>query len=180
LTFTDTDLPGVVIIEADVFPDARGSFVRAWVATECGARGLDTAIAQCSFSNNHERGTIRGMHFQTAPFDGSKTVRVTRGAAFDVAIDLRPDSPTFRRWFGVELTDRNHRALYLPPGCAHGYQTLAEDVQVLYFQSAQYAPNHQAGVRWNDPAFGVRWPIDPPTQINDRDRTYPDFPPARP
>ncbi len=180
MTFTETSLPGVILIEADVFPDERGAFLRAWVEDECRARGLVTTIAQCSLATNHRRGTLRGMHFQSAPFDGAKTVRVTRGAVFDVAIDLRPDSPTFRHWTGTELTDRNNLSLYLPPGFAHGYQTLTDDADVLYFMSAAYAPAHQGGVRWNDPAFGVTWPIDPPTQINDRDRTYPDFLVTRP
>jgi len=180
LKFTETALPGVVVVEADVFTDERGAFVRAWVAAECGAHGLVTTIEQCSLSTNRRRGTVRGMHFQTPPFDGAKTVRVTRGAVFDVAIDLRPDSPAFRRWVGVELTDGNRRSLYLPPGCAHGYQTLVDDADVLYFMSAPYAPTHQGGVRWNDPAFGVTWPIDPPSFINDRDQTYPDFAIRRP
>jgi dTDP-4-dehydrorhamnose 3,5-epimerase len=174
VTFTSTAIAGVLIVDADVFPDPRGEFVRAWVADEYRAEGLDARIVQCSLARNARRGTIRGMHFQTAPFDGAKTVRTTRGAIFDVAVDLRPDSPTFCRWVGVELTDANRRALYIPAGCAHGYQTLVDDAEMLYFVSTAYAPDHQAGVRWNDPAFGIAWPVAQ-TMINERDRTYPDF-----
>jgi dTDP-4-dehydrorhamnose 3,5-epimerase len=176
--FTPTPIAGVFIIEADVFPDDRGAFVRAWVAEEYRAHGLDAGVAQCSLSSNIRRGTIRGLHFQSPPFDGAKSVRITRGAIFDVAVDLRPESPTFCRWTGVELTAGNRRALYIPAGCAHGYQTLVDDAEMLYLMSAAYAPDHQRGVRWNDPAFGISWPLAP-TMINDRDRTYVDFDRAR-
>jgi dTDP-4-dehydrorhamnose 3,5-epimerase len=172
--FTATPVAGVLIVDADIFPDPRGEFVRAWVADEFQSEGLDIRIAQCSVSRNARRGTIRGLHFQTTPFDGAKTVRATRGAIFDVAVDLRPDSPTFCRWVGVELTDANRLALYVPAGCAHGYQTLVDDAEMLYFVSAAYAPDHQGGVRWDDPAFGIAWPTVP-TMINERDRTYADF-----
>ena len=161
---------GVFVVDADVFPDARGEFVRAWVADEFSAQGLDSRIVQCSVSTNVHRGTVRGMHFQVPPFDGAKTIRVTRGVIFDVAVDLRPESPTFRKWTGLELTAANRRSLYIPAGCAHGYQTLSDDTEVLYFVSAAYAPDHQFGVRWNDPAFGVVWPLEP-TSMHERDRT---------
>jgi dTDP-4-dehydrorhamnose 3,5-epimerase len=180
LRIVETSVAGVYLIEADIFPDARGQFVRGWVADELSARGLDTHVEQCSLATNTHRGTIRGMHLQTTPYDGAKTIRVTRGAVFDVAIDLRPDSPTFRRWFGVELADRRYTSLYVPAGCAHGYQTLVDDAEVLYFTAAPYAPAHQEGVRWDDPAFRVAWPVDPPTVVNDRDRSYPDFVSSRP
>jgi dTDP-4-dehydrorhamnose 3,5-epimerase len=175
LRIIETYVGGVYLIEADIFPDARGQFVRGWVADELSAHGLDTHVEQCSLATNTRRGTIRGMHFQVEPYDGAKTVRVTRGAIFDVALDLRPGSSTFGRWFGVELTDRRYESLYVPAGCAHGYQTLVDDADVLYFTAARYAPTHQGGVRWDDPAFRMEWPLGPPTLINDRDRTYPDF-----
>jgi dTDP-4-dehydrorhamnose 3,5-epimerase len=178
MQFTETRVAGVYVIDADIFPDARGQFVRAWVADEFRERGLETGISQGGVATNTRRGTIRGMHFQTAPHDGAKTVRVTRGAIFDVAVDLRPDSPTFRRWVGVELTDRDYRSLYIPAGCAHGYQTLVDDVEMFYFIGVPYAPTHQGGVRWDDPAFRIEWPLGPPTLINDRDRSYPDFTPG--
>lgn len=175
MTFTELLIPGVWQVDADVFPDARGAFIRAWMPDEFASRGLETGIAQCSMATNHHRGTIRGLHYQSAPHEEVKVVRVVRGAIFDVAVDLRPDSPTFRRWVGVELSAGNRRLLYLPKGMAHGYQTLTDDTEILYFVSAPYSPPHQQGVRWNDPAFGIDWPLGAPTMIHDRDATYPDF-----
>jgi dTDP-4-dehydrorhamnose 3,5-epimerase len=172
--FTPTPLPGVFIIDPDVFDDPRGAFVCAWSADEFRARGLEPAVAQCSLSENLRRGTLRGLHFQTPPHQAAKTVRVTRGAIFDVAVDLRPDSPTFCHWTAIELTSANRRSLHIPVGCAHGYQTLEDGSEMMYFASVAYAPRHQGGVRWDDPAFGVAWPIAP-TVINERDRTYADF-----
>jgi dTDP-4-dehydrorhamnose 3,5-epimerase len=175
LTFTDTKIPGVVVVNYDVFPDERGQFAITWTQKDFAARGLDTRIAQCNVSANKSRGTIRGLHYQAEPFAEVKIVRTTRGAIFDVAVDLRPDSPTFRQWVGVELSAVNHRQLYLPPGCAHGYQTLTEDAEIVYFVSAPYSPPHQRGVRWNDPSFGIEWPLGTPTVIHPRDDSYPDF-----
>ena len=177
MTFTDTKLPGVVIIDYDVFADDRGYFAITWAEKDFAARGLDTRIVQSNVSANKTRGTIRGLHFQAEPFAEVKIVRTTRGAIFDVAVDLRPDSPTFRQWVGVELSATNHRQLYLPPGCAHGYQTLTEDAEIVYFVSAPYSPPHQRGVRWNDPAFGIKGPLGAPAVIHPRDAGYPDFTP---
>ncbi|HXT71675.1 MAG TPA: dTDP-4-dehydrorhamnose 3,5-epimerase [Vicinamibacterales bacterium] len=180
MKFIETAIPGVFIIDSVAFDDDRGTFVPAWLPDEFTARGLSTNIAQASLVRTHRRGTIRGVHFQADPFAEAKTIRVIRGAVFDVAVDLRPDSPTYRRWVGCELSDANRRMLYLPVGCAHGYQTLVDDTDVLYFVSAPYSPPHQRGVRWNDPALGIQWPLGPPTSINERDATYPllDPPPA--
>lgn len=175
MRIAETSLPGVYLLDADVFPDDRGQFVRAWAADELAAHGLDTNVAQWCVATNTGRGTIRGMHFQMGPADGAKTIRVSRGAVFDVAVDLRPDSPTFRRWFGVELSAGAASSLYIPRGCAHGYQTLVNDTELFYLIAAPYAPSQQGGVRWDDPAFGISWPLGPPTRINDRDRSYPDF-----
>ena len=175
MTFIETRLPGVLLIDCDVFRDDRGAFVRAWMPEEFAARGLETRLAQASLATNITRGTLRGMHYQTAPFEEVKLIRAARGAVYDVAVDLRPDSPTFREWIGVELTSENHRMLYVPHGCAHGYQTLTDDAAVFYFVSAPYSPAHQAGVRWDDPAFGIQWPLGRPTVINDRDARFPDF-----
>jgi dTDP-4-dehydrorhamnose 3,5-epimerase len=180
MTVTDTAIPGVFVIESDAFHDDRGWFTPAWVASELDARGLSARIAQCSMAFNRARGTIRGLHFQAAPFEEVKTVRVLRGAIFDVAVDIRPASPTFKQWVGVELTAANGRMLYVPEGFAHGYQTLDDETEILYFVSTAYSPAHQRGVRWNDPAFGVRWPLGAPTKIHDRDRAYPDFTPTSP
>jgi dTDP-4-dehydrorhamnose 3,5-epimerase len=179
MTLTETALAGVWLIDADVFADERGSFIRAWMPEELAARGLETAIAQCSMAASHRRGTIRGMHYQTAPFEEAKFVRTVRGSIFDVAVDLRPGSPTFCQWVGFELSSQNRRAMYLPPGIAHGYQTLSDDTEVFYFVSAAYSPSHSAGVRWDDPAFGIAWPLGAPSMINERDAGYPDFRPGR-
>lgn len=175
MQFTETRLSGVFIVDSDVFHDNRGAFVRAWVPEEFAAHGLDTRIAQASLALTRERGSIRGMHFQAPPFEEAKVVRVVRGAVFDVAVDLRPDSPTYLQWVGCDLSADNRRVMYVPPGCAHGYQTLADDTEVLYFVSAPYSPPHQRGVRWNDPAFGIEWPLGPPTRIHQRDASYPDY-----
>ena len=175
MQFTETRLPGVFVVECDTFPDDRGSFSIAWQPREFHARGLDTRIAQSTLAFNHRRNTIRGMHYQAPPMSEVKLVRVTRGAIFDVAVDLRPDSPTFRKWIGVELSEDNRRMLYIPVGFAHGYQTLTDDAEIMYFVSADYSPAHARGVRWNDPAFGIDWPLGSPAVINERDRTYPDF-----
>jgi len=175
MTFTETRIAGVWIIQSDVFPDERGEFVRAWVPDEFRAHGLVTDIAQCSLASNVKRGTIRGLHYQTAPYEEVKVVRAVKGEVFDVAVDLRPDSPTYRQWVGAELSARSRRMLYLPAGVAHGYQTLADDTEVLYLVSAPYQPDHQRGVRWNDPAIGIEWPLGRPTRINARDAGYPDL-----
>ena len=175
MRFIEQKLPGVFLIECDVFPDDRGSFIRAWMPQEFRDHGLSVEIAQGMFALNHRRGTIRGMHYQAEPMGDHKTTRVTRGAVFDVAVDLRPDSPTFRQWTGAELSADNHRILYMPPGCAHGYQTLTDDAEVFYFVSKGYSPPHQRGVRYNDPAFGIEWPLGKPTMIHERDAGYPDF-----
>jgi dTDP-4-dehydrorhamnose 3,5-epimerase len=175
MTFHDTRIPGVHLVDADVFPDERGAFVRAWRPEDFAARGLETRLAQASFAVNRTRGTIRGLHYQTAPFEEVKLIRVVRGAIYDVALDLRRDSPTHLQWVGVELAAGSPRMLYVPRGCAHGYQTLADDTEVFYLVSTAYAPAHQAGARWNDPAFGIAWPLGPPAVINARDATYPDY-----
>jgi dTDP-4-dehydrorhamnose 3,5-epimerase len=180
MQFSPTAISGVWLIDTDVFEDERGLFARAWMPDEFASRGLDTRIAQGSLALTHKRGSIRGMHYQAAPFEETKIIRVVRGAVFDVAVDLRPGSPTFRRWVGAELTAANRRVMHVPPGVAHGYQTLEDETEVFYFVSAPYSPPHQRGVRWNDPAFAIAWPLGPPTTINERDATYPDFGQAAP
>ena len=175
MKFTDTRIAGVGIVDSDVFMDERGAFVLAWMSDEFAARGLDTRIAQASLALTRDRGSIRGLHYQAAPFEEFKVIRAVRGAVFDVAVDLRPDSPTYLTWVGCELSADNRRVMYVPPGCAHGYQTLADDTEVFYFVSAPYSPPHQRGVRWNDPAFGIQWPLGPPTRIHQRDASYPDL-----
>lgn len=175
MKFTRTSIDGVLIVDADVFADDRGSFTRAWMPEEFEAQGLETRIAQCSMAFNKKRGTLRGMHYQAPPFQEVKVVRAVAGAIFDVAVDLRPSSPTYCRWVGVELTADNRRSLYIGPGLAHGYQTLTDCAEVFYLVSSPYSPPHQRGVRWNDPTFGIEWPLGPPAIIHERDASYQDF-----
>ena len=138
--------------------------------------GLDSEIAQVNTSFSRSRGTLRGLHFQIAPHRESKLVRCTRGAIFDVIVDLRPESPTFRQWFGAELSADNHVALYSPKGFAQGFITLQDDTEITYFASDSYAPGTDRGVRWDDPQFGIRWPLQP-VVMSDKDRQWPDFTP---
>jgi dTDP-4-dehydrorhamnose 3,5-epimerase len=175
--FTATPLPGAFVIEPEPIPDARGLFARTWCQRELAARGLETRLAQCSTSFNKRKGTLRGMHFQTPPFAETKIVRCTRGSIYDVIIDLRPQSRTYMRHFGAILTADNRKSMYIPTGCAHGFQTLEDDTEVFYSISEFYSPEHSRGVRWDDPAFGIAWPPDEQT-LSDRDRSYPDFRPS--
>jgi dTDP-4-dehydrorhamnose 3,5-epimerase len=178
MTFTQTAIAGVQVVDMPVFHDERGSFSPAWVAESFKARGLEADVAQFSIATNFRRGTIRGLHYQVRPFEEAKTIRVVKGAIFDVAVDVRHDSPTFGQWVGVDLEEGDRRLLYLARGIAHGYQTLSDNTEVSYLVSTPYSPEHQRGLRWDDPALGIRWPLGAPTAINERDRTYPDFPPA--
>jgi dTDP-4-dehydrorhamnose 3,5-epimerase len=172
--FTATEPAGVVIIEPERVEDERGFFARSFCAREFAARGLDPRVAQCNVSFNRTRGTLRGLHFQHPPHTETKLVRCTRGALYDVAVDLRPDSPTFLVHIAVELSARNGRMLYVPEGFAHGFQTLEDDTEVFYQMSAAFSPDAAGGVRWNDPAFAIEWPLEV-SAISERDRTYPDF-----
>jgi len=174
MMFRETPLPGVLIIDAEPIGDERGFFARFWSADVFSARQLVTRFDHVGVSFNGSAGTVRGMHYQAPPFAETKLVRCIRGAVFDVAVDLRPQSPAFRKWIGVELTADNRRALYIPTGCAHGFQTLTPDAEVLYMIDAPYSAAHGCGVRWNDPAFGIQWP-GAVEVINERDAAYPDF-----
>ena len=159
--------------------DSRGFFARSWCAREFAEQGLDGRLVQCGISHNPLRGTLRGIHFQLPPHAEAKLIRCTRGAILDVALDIRTGSATFGRHVAVELSADTRDALYVPAGCAHGFQTLTDDTEVLYHMSEYYAPEAARGIRYNDPAFGIAWPIAEPI-ILDRDRTYPDFVAARP
>jgi dTDP-4-dehydrorhamnose 3,5-epimerase len=165
---------GAVVIEAEPVEDERGFFARSFCAREFAARGIDARVAQCNVSFNRERGTLRGLHFQHPPHAEAKLVRCTRGAVYDVALDLRSDSPTFLDHFAVELSAANRMMLFVPAGLAHGFQTLEPDTEVFYQMSAPYVPEAADGVRWNDPAFAIEWPLAV-SAISERDRTYPDF-----
>jgi dTDP-4-dehydrorhamnose 3,5-epimerase len=174
--FTPTTLPGVYLIDIEPIADERGFFARSWCREEFAALGLDSNLEQCNISFNQRKGTLRGMHFQAAPHGEAKLVRCTRGAIFDVAIDLRPDSPTYLRHYGAELSGENRRALFIPEGIAHGFQTLTDDSEVFYQMSRAYVPGAGRGVRWDDPAFAIAWPDDERI-ISERDQIWPDYTP---
>jgi dTDP-4-dehydrorhamnose 3,5-epimerase len=174
MVFGETGLPPAFIVDVQPHDDERGFFARSWCQREFEARGMMSRFVQCSISGNRAKGTLRGMHYQIAPHAEAKLVRCTAGAIYDAIIDLRPDSPTFKQHFGVVLSARNHRALYVPEGFAHGFLTLEENSEVLYQISEFYEPAAARGVRWNDPAFGISWPAEV-TVISERDRTYADF-----
>ena len=172
MIFTPTKIKDVWIIDIEPKVDVRGMFARAWCDRELTAHGIDMTIAQCNISVNKLRGTLRGMHYQLPPHPEQKIVRCTQGVVFDVAVDLREDSPTRNQWVGVELTPDNYRALYIPHGCAHGYQTLVDDTEVQYQVSEYFYPDYYAGVRYNDPAFGIEWPVAEIIAV-ERDSSYP-------
>jgi dTDP-4-dehydrorhamnose 3,5-epimerase len=172
MRFTETKVAGVYFIEPEPIADERGFFARIWCREEFAANGLDPELAQANISFNARKGTLRGLHFQAAPHAEVKLVRCTRGAIFDVAVDLRSGSPTYLSWFGAELSDANRSMLYVPEGCAHGFLTLTDGAEVAYQMSAPYAPEAARGVRFDDPAFGIEWPGEV-VVINERDRTYP-------
>jgi len=171
-----TPIAGAYTIGIEPIADARGFFARTWCRREIEQLGLCADIAQCSISVNLRKGTLRGMHLQGPPHEETKIVRCERGAIFDVVLDLRRDSPTFLRWHGVELSSANRLALYIPAGCAHGFQTLEDDCEVAYQISEFYHPECSRPVRWNDRAFGIEWPL-PVAVMSAADQTYPDFKP---
>ncbi len=174
MIFKPTNFRGAYVIEPERRADFRGYLARTYCEKEFAALGLETHIAQCSVSFNQRKGTLRGIHYQVAPFEEVKVVRCIRGAIYDVIIDLRPSSSTFKKHFAVELDERNGNALYVPAGFAHGFQTLAENSEVFYQMSQYYSESHARGVRWNDPAFAIPWPEDART-ILERDENYTDF-----
>ena len=176
MIFAETALPGAFVIDLEKREDERGFFARSWCQQEFKEHGLSPRLVQCSVSFNKRRGTLRGMHYQAKPYEEAKLVRCTRGAVYDVIIDLRADSRTYLRWEAVELNEDNRRMLYVPEGVAHGFQTLEDGTEVFYQMSEAYRPEYARGVRWNDAAFGIRWPAEDRT-ISARDRGYPDFVP---
>jgi len=174
VTFEPTEVDGAWLVGLDPHQDDRGFFARLWDASEFEARGLASSLDQCSLSYNRRAGTVRGMHYQAAPREEIKVVRCVRGSIYDVLLDLRPASTTYRQWVGRELTSDNRLCCYVPRGVAHGFQTLTDDAEVLYLIAGPYDPDLARGVRWNDPAFNIRWPLTA-AGISDRDRLFPDF-----
>lgn len=174
MKFTHSPLPGAYVVDIEPMGDERGFFARMWCREEFQALGLSTVVEQSSISFNRKKGTLRGMHYQAAPHEEVKLVRCTRGAIYDVILDLRKESLAFCRWFAVELTAENGKMVYVPAGFAHGFQTLADQSEVFYQISEVYRPEMARGVRWNDPAFQIEWPIANPI-LSARDRSYPDF-----
>ncbi len=174
MQFLETGLKGAYLIELDVKEDERGYFARTFCRHEFAGQELDIDIVQANISYNRNRGILRGMHYQVPPRAEVKLVQCVRGALYDVIIDLREDSQTYRRWVSIELCEANRRLLYVPEGFAHGFQTLEDDTLVYYLMSEFYAPEYARGVRWNDPAFGIEWPFEYPI-ISEKDRSLPDF-----
>jgi len=174
MIFEETKIRGVVTVRLNRNMDERGFFARSWCRNEFEEAGLDSRLVQCNISYNTRRGTLRGMHYQTAPFAEAKLVRCTRGAIYDVILDLRGDSPTFKQWVAVTLSAENRDMVYIPEGCAHGFLTVSDDTEVFYQMSEFYNPESARGVRWNDPAFGIDWP-EKVEVISARDRALPDF-----
>lgn len=171
MRFIPTPLPGAYLLELEERRDDRGFFARTFCARELEAHGLDPTVAQANVAVTFRRGTMRGMHYQVPPAEETKLVTCTRGAIYDVMVDLRPDSPTYKQHFGVELSAENRRSVYVPRGFAHGYLSLTDDVEARYHVGQFYSPGHERGFRWDDPAFGIEWPIEP-TVVSEKDRSW--------
>ena len=174
MKFIETKLPGAFVIEPEKKEDKRGFFTRTWCKNELGNHGLKAEIAQVNINFNKQRGTLRGMHYQAAPYGECKIIKCTRGAVFDVVIDLRKDSPTYLDWIGVELTGDNFRMLYVPENFSHGFITLEDQTEICYMVTQFYTPEAERGIRWDDPSFNIKWPLHPQV-ISDKDSSYPDF-----
>ena len=174
MIFTETKLKGAFIIDLNKIEDDRGFFARAWCQKEFETHGLNPKIAQANIGFSNKKGTLRGMHYQKAPWEEAKLVRCTKGAIYDVIIDLRPDSSTHMHWVGFELTDENRKMIYVPEGFAHGYLTLTINTEIYYQTTQFFAPEFATGVRFDDPAFDIKWPI-PIEVISEKDKRWPDY-----
>lgn len=172
MIFIETKLKDSYIIELEKITDERGFFARSWCQKEFEKYGLNSNLVQCNISYNKTKGTLRGMHYQIEPYPEAKLVRCTQGAIYDVIIDLRSNSPTFKQWIGIELTAKNHKMLYIPKGFAHGFQTLEDDSEVFYQMSEFYHPECARGVKWNDPSFNIQWLLTENLTISERDLSY--------
>ena len=175
MIFSPTRIRGAMVVEMEPCEDERGLFARGFCRKEFEAHGLNPDVAQANIGLSRRRGTLRGLHYQIPPNAETKLVRCTAGAVFDVIVDLRPESASYKQWVGVELTAANRRMLYAPEGCAHGYLALADDTEVFYLVSEFYSPGAERGLRWNDPAFRIEWPITEDLRISDKDRSWPDW-----
>jgi len=175
MIFKETKLKGAFSIEIEKREDERGFFARAWCKKEFEDYGLTSHLVQANIAFSRKKGTLRGMHYQAPPYEEAKLVRCIKGVVFDVIIDLRPDSPTYTEWFGLQLTLDNYKMLYVPEGFAHGYQTLANNTEVLYQVSQFYSPESERGVRWDDPAFAIEWPEPNDLVISEKDKNWPDY-----
>jgi len=174
MTFTELPIAGAFHVEVEPFQDERGLFARVWCRDEFAAHGITASFVQANLAQSHAAGTLRGVHYQLPPHEEGKFVRCLRGAVYDVVVDLRPDSSTYRQWHAEVLTADRRNALYVPEGCGHAYQTLVEDTEVFYQVTAAYAPGSEQGIRYDDPALGIEWPR-PITVMSDKDRTWPDY-----
>ncbi len=174
MKFTPLKIPGAFLVELEPRTDERGFFSRSFCVREFEAHGLNPAVAQCNVSYSLHTGTLRGLHIQSAPYEETKLVRCTRGSLYDVIVDVRKDSPTYCEWVSVELDAESRKSVYVPRGCAHGFQTLEADTEAFYQVSEYYSKEFESGYRWNDPAFGIEWPIADAV-LSDRDRTHQDF-----
>lgn len=172
--FAETEIKGAFVIEPEFLADERGFFTRSFCRNEFRDHGLETSIVQCNISYNKKKGTIRGMHYQVKPYEEAKIVSCTKGAIYDVLLDLRKDSETFSQWVGIELNDKNFTMLYAPKGCAHGFQTLKDDTIVYYQMTEFFHPECARGVRWDDPSFGIQWP-DGDRIISEKDRQFAEY-----
>ena len=175
MIFKATKLEGAFVVELKKIEDDRGFFARTFCKKEFAEHGIATSMVQANTAFSRRKGTLRGMHYQREPYAEAKLMRCIRGAAFDVIIDLRPNSETYCQWFGIELTAENGCMLYVPEGFAHGYQTLVDDTEMAYLVSQFYTPDAEQGVRWNDPRFNITWPIDTEIELSDKDRSWPNY-----
>ena len=175
MNFIETEIKDLFVVELNKIGDERGFFARVWCEKEFADKNLTSRMLQANTSYSKDKGTLRGLHYQLSPHQEAKLMRCIKGAIFDVAVDLRPDSKTYKKWFGIELTESNRKMLFIPEGFAHGYQTLHEDTEVFYMSSAFYAPQAERGLRWNDPAIAINWPITDELHITRKDRSWADI-----
>ncbi|MFF2018102.1 dTDP-4-dehydrorhamnose 3,5-epimerase [Paenibacillus sp. NPDC058177] len=173
MRFTETKLSGAYLIEMQLLTDSRGHFARSWCYEEFASRGLEASFVQCNISYNKYKGTLRGLHYQSFPYEETKLVRCTKGSIYDVIVDIRPNSPTYKQWFGIELSETNYKMLYIPKGFAHGFQTLSDDTEVFYQMGQVYKEEYARGLKWDDPVFNITWPKEEKDRIiSERDLNY--------